>query len=118
MVIERSLDGLAPDFRDKVINIIDFLGVHNVPLKVFETLRPPHRQKKLVDQGYSKTMKSKHISGEAVDFVVKIDGKWSWDYDRYKLCYALFGTIAKHFGVEWGGDWKSFKDYPHIQRKA
>ncbi len=25
------------------------------------------------------------------------------------------GAIAKDMGFEWGGDWKSFKDYPHLQ---
>jgi len=115
MAVNNSLSDLLPDMKQRVMNVIDFLNIHNIPLKLYETRRTGERQKELVEKGYSKTLKSKHLTGEAADFVVNIDGKWSWDYERYKLCYTLYGEIAKYFGLEWGGDWRTFKDYPHIQ---
>lgn len=38
-------------------------------------------------------------------------GKYLWD-DRY---YEPLGAIAVRYGLEWGGNWKSIKDMPHIQ---
>ncbi len=113
--VDNSLSSLVPEMKQKVMNVIDFLKIHNIPLELFETGRTLDRQKVLKAKGYSKTLKSKHLTGEAADFVVYLDGKWSWDYDRYKICYVMFGTVAKHFGLEWGGDWRTFKDYPHVQ---
>ncbi|QGM30502.1 hypothetical protein GI482_08990 [Bacillus sp. N3536] len=55
-----------------------------------------------------------HNYGLAIDyFLVSDDGNKSlWTVnDKWKRVV----TIAKSMGFEWGGDWKSFKDYPHLQ---
>lgn len=55
-----------------------------------------------------------HNYGLAIDyFLVSDDGNKSlWTVnDKWKRVAA----IAKSMGFEWGGDWKSFKDYPHLQ---
>ena len=55
-----------------------------------------------------------HNYGLAIDyFLVSDDGNKSlWTVnDKWKRVAA----IAKSIGFEWGGDWKSFKDYPHLQ---
>lgn len=51
-------------------------------LNVFETLRTVARQKLLVAQGFSKTMHSKHIIGQAVDLVWQHNGQWTWTAPR------------------------------------
>ena len=55
-----------------------------------------------------------HNYGLSIDyFLVSDDGNqslWTVD-DKWKRVAA----IAKLMGFEWGGDWKSFKDYPHLQ---
>lgn len=38
--------------------------------------------------------------------------QWSW---KNNADYLKLGTIVKNCGLEWGGFWKSFKDYPHAQ---
>jgi len=49
----------------------------------------------------------------ALDFVNLVNGKMSWVVDaNWKLVVKCF----KEEGWEWGGDWKSFKDYPHFQK--
>tara|TARA_R110000772_G_scaffold118918_1_gene224806 strand:- start:1054 stop:1689 length:636 start_codon:yes stop_codon:yes gene_type:complete len=35
-----------------------------------------------------------------------------------KKCHELAGKIAKKHGLEWGGDWKRKKDYPHFELKT
>lgn len=49
----------------------------------------------------------------AIDFVLLINGKMSWVVDEnWKKVAAIF----KKHGFTWGGDWKSFKDYPHFEK--
>lgn len=55
-----------------------------------------------------------HNYGLALDyFLVSDDGNQSlWTVnDKWRRV----ASIAKSMGFEWGGDWTSFKDYPHLQ---
>lgn len=56
---------------------------------------------------------------KAVDLVPWIPGKGkSWDdLELFFLIAGVMLTVAKQKGIklEWGGHWKSFKDYPHFQ---
>ena len=82
-------------------------------------LRTLEEQKELVAKGASKTMKSKHLEGRAIDFVVYINGKANWDLSNYEKVAQVFLEVGKEQGVELeaGAFWKSFKDGPHIQLK-
>lgn len=55
---------------------------------------------------------------EAVD-VAPCPINWK-DIDRFKDFGDLVKEIAEGLGIEieWGGDWKNFKDYPHWQLKT
>lgn len=57
---------------------------------------------------------SVHNYGLAIDyFLTSEDGSVGlWNVDSKWL---RVGAIAKAMGFEWGGDWTSFKDYPHLQ---
>ena len=68
--------------------------------------------------GKSKTMKSKHLTGDAVDIACfDENGKITWDSKYYKKVATHVKSIAKKQGIAivYGGDWVSFKDYPHFQ---
>lgn len=86
--------------------------------------RSPQEQYKLFQQGRSTpgpivtqldgvTRRSRHNAdpAEAVDVAVLVSGKVSWDVSRYQS----LGMLARRYGLEWGGDWPRFKDYPHLQ---
>ena len=68
----------------------------------------------LVKEGKSQTMNSRHLTGHAVD-LVPFPVSWDWTY-FYPIADAM-KDAAQELGVdlEWGGDWKSFKDGPHFQ---
>lgn len=51
---------------------------------------------------------------EALDVAVAVGGKVIWDEKAY---YPL-GALAQKHGLEWGGNWPHFKDYPHLQRRV
>lgn len=92
------------------------------PIAVLETLRTRERQQQLVNQGASQTMKSRHLAGpdglsRAVDIAPAPDGTISWAWPLYHDLATIMKDAADQLeqNIEWGGDWKSFKDGPHWQ---
>ncbi|TLY39119.1 MAG: LysM peptidoglycan-binding domain-containing protein [Nitrospirae bacterium] len=73
---------------------------------------PPIGKKHIVTK--AKGGQSYHNFGLAFDIVV-LDavGKADWDVDHPGWKKA--GELGKSVGLDWGGDWKSFKDLPHFQ---
>jgi peptidoglycan LD-endopeptidase CwlK len=65
---------------------------------------------------------SVHTDKEAVDFYILKDGKYcddlKVDINKDDIPdWDEFGALAAKCGLEWGGSWKTFKDYPHVQWK-
>lgn len=95
------------------------------PFRVIDGVRTVERQKELVRIGASKTMRSRHLNGHAVDIVPLVDldrdGKleteelFSWPLIRQLAPVVKAAFKAEGIPIEWGGDWKSFKDGPHWQ---
>ena len=65
--------------------------------------------------GYEKL--SKHQSGLALDFYAYVDGHASWKEEHLALVAIAYFQAASilGYGIRWGGFFKSFKDYPHIE---
>lgn len=84
---------------------------------VTEGVRTKERQAQLVKAGASRTMNSKHLTGEAVDLAALVDGEIRWDWPLYKQLADAMKQAAKELNVPivWGGDWTTFKDGPHFQ---
>lgn len=84
---------------------------------ITEGRRSRERQAALVRQGASTTMSSRHLDGRAVDVAILEDGKVTWKFDRYRELADIVKDLARQLGiqVQWGGDWKHFKDGPHFQ---
>jgi peptidoglycan L-alanyl-D-glutamate endopeptidase CwlK len=88
-----------------------------IDFTVTEGLRTIERQKQLVNQGYSQTLKSKHLTGHAVDLVAIVDGKVSWDKEHYPEIAKAMKKAAddQKIKIRWGGEFKSFFDGPHFE---
>lgn len=117
---ERCLKGVHPDLV-KVVRRAAVLS--SLPFIVTEGLRSLQRQKELVARGASKTLRSRHLTGHAIDFVVQVGAKGiSYKHSDMAQVGAAMKKAASECGipVEWGGDWKSFVDTPHVElsRKA
>lgn len=86
-------------------------------------LRTAERQKELYQYGKSNCDgyrdKSYHQTGKALDFYAYVDGKASWDELHLAMVAAAFLQSAAilGYGLEWGGLFRSFKDFPHVQLK-
>jgi len=63
---------------------------------------------------------SNHNYGIAVDMGVFKDGKYldSSKPSEAEAFHRKAATVAEKYGIEWGGSWKSFKDYPHFEYKT
>lgn len=62
-----------------------------------------------------------HQWGEALDCFWLVDGKAEWSTKKIVNGvngYAVYAEEAKLIGLTAGGNWKKFKDWPHIQLRS
>ena len=111
---KRRLVRVHPDLIRVVTKAIKLTAVD---FTVLEGLRTVERQKVLFDKGASTTMNSRHLTGHAVDLGAWVDSTVRWDWPLYyKIADAMKDAAkAERVSIEWGGDWKTFKDGPHFQ---
>lgn len=119
---EKTLTKLEGAHPDLVKVVKRAAALSDIDFTVLEVLRTPARQRELVAKGASKTMKSRHLPGangksHAVDIAPLDGGQVSWAWPHYFKLAPIIKQAAKDVGVpiEWGGDWRSFKDGPHWQ---
>jgi peptidoglycan L-alanyl-D-glutamate endopeptidase CwlK len=79
--------------------------------------RTPERQAALVRVGASRTKRSRHLTGHAVDVAALVEGQVRWDWPLYPRIAAAFKAAAARQGtaIVWGGDWSSLRDGPHFE---
>lgn len=112
---QRSLSRLEGVHPDLVRVVKKAAGMSSLDFTVLEGLRTVARQKQLYDQGATKTMDSRHITGHAVDLAPMIGGTIRWDWPLYDQLADVVKAAAKaeNVPIQWGGDWRTFKDGPH-----
>ena len=92
----------------------------NVDLTITCGLRSLEDQQKAFKNGFSKldgvNKKSKHQIGKAIDFIPYPFNGWD-DIESFKKVGEELKLCADYLGIKnsYGGDWKTFKDYPHFQ---
>jgi peptidoglycan L-alanyl-D-glutamate endopeptidase CwlK len=108
------LKGVHPD----LVKVVD-RAIQNstVDFAVLEGLRTAERQQQLVKAGASLTLKSRHLTGHAVDLGAIVGGQVRWDWPLYYKISEVMKDAAKDLKVPiiWGGDWTMFKDGPHFE---
>ena len=129
----RDIKALHPDLQKKYAQLIKLCSKKGITIGVAECLRTKAEQDalyakgrtapgKIVTNAKGSNYSSMHQWGVAFDFYLKMDidgdGQISDDaYNNAKKTFNQVGALAKSIGLEWGGDWKSIKDLPHIQLK-
>lgn len=118
----RNLAGIHPDLR----RVMDrALQESPIDMVINEGLRTLARQRQLVAKGASKTLKSRHITGHAIDFYAMVDldldGKIEFvEMSNPRLMTQIANAIKaaavkEDVAIVWGGDWRTFKDLPHVE---
>jgi D-alanyl-D-alanine carboxypeptidase. len=85
-------------------------------ITVAEGLRSKGRQQQMFEQGKSKTLNSKHLTGEAVDIYPLTDDHKAIAWGNFPAMISAVKQAAYEFGIsiECGADWK-MRDCPHVQ---
>jgi peptidoglycan L-alanyl-D-glutamate endopeptidase CwlK len=121
MINSRNLDDLAPPAKQRALAFIAAASAKGIDLLVTSTYRDAESQDALYAQGRStpgnvvtraKAGQSWHNWRCALDVVPLVNGKAIWDD---QALWKQVGEIGKSCGLEWAGDWKTFKEYPHFQ---
>ncbi|MGL4402439.1 MAG: M15 family metallopeptidase [Fusobacteriaceae bacterium] len=125
----KSLINLTKGVDPRLVEFVMALEKEDMPcdLSIFETSRTVAQQKKNVEKGVSKTMNSNHIANSkgivnAVDLVPYVPGRGNvWEHSLYDACLPVWRRVRAKLGlesvIEFGADWKSFVDKPHIEIK-
>jgi len=121
MINSRNLDDLAPPAKQRALAFIAAASAKGIDLLVTSTYRDSESQDALYAQGRTtpgnvvtraKAGQSWHNWRCALDVVPLVNGKAIWDD---QALWKQVGEIGKSCGLEWAGDWKTFKEYPHFQ---
>ena len=116
------LQGVHPD----LVRVVEEAR-KSVSFFVLEGLRSMETQRQYVARGVSRTLRSRHLTGHAVDLMPWNDADGDNVIDRDEIDWnnwGAFATVAKAMQeasyklsvpIEWGGMWTTFKDGPHFQ---
>ncbi|MNW28231.1 Peptidoglycan L-alanyl-D-glutamate endopeptidase CwlK precursor [compost metagenome] len=127
-----KIAGLLPVVKQAASVLVSECYKRGVYIQITQGLRTIEEQNALYAQGRNGDTRdivtnakggySNHNFGVALDFaLLSDDGKRvSWDTNKRttkeaKSDWSIVVEIAKSLGFSWGGDWKSFKDYPHFE---
>ena len=110
----KKLEGIHPDLRKVVMRAAEDTPIDFI---VTEGVRSMRRQRELVESGASQTFNSRHLTGHAIDFAPIIGGEITWKWPPFRAIARNFKEAAQELGIAiaWGGDWRDFKDGPHIE---
>jgi peptidoglycan L-alanyl-D-glutamate endopeptidase CwlK len=114
---KRSMQRLEGVHEDLRVVMLYAIAISPVDFAITEGLRTLDRQKQLLEAGASKTLNSRHLTGHAVDVAAFIGREVRWDWPLYERLAESVKQAAKvvQIPIEWGGDWKRFRDGPHFQ---
>ena len=106
------------DVHPDLIRVVErAIQITPIDFKITCGLRSWAEQDRLFAAGATRTRNSRHLTGHAVDFAAIVGGKVRWDWPLYGRIAEAFKKAAAELGIAivWGGDWRTFKDGPHIE---
>lgn len=110
--VNRDPKMLHPAFRERALRTATRLNAEGIPFGIYEGMRGPWRQNHLYQSGRSRPGRfltpvqawdSLHQFGLAADFVLLLEGRWSWDddaaqapmWDRLQAIGAEEGLVSR-----------------------
>lgn len=110
--VNRDPKMLHPAFRNRALRTVARLNAEGIPFGIYEGMRGPWRQNHLYASGRTRTgriltpvqaWESLHQFGLAADFVLALEGRWSWDddgahapmWDRLEAIGADEGLVSR-----------------------
>jgi peptidoglycan L-alanyl-D-glutamate endopeptidase CwlK len=120
-----SYNRTQADFQAKIAKLQQLLAQHKIKYRVTCTLRTNQEQALLYQIGRSKPGKivthakpgfSPHNWSLARDYVILYLGKCLWN-TKHPL-WLLFRACVHEAGLVSGADWKTIKDWGHVESKT
>ncbi|MCK2000740.1 transglycosylase SLT domain-containing protein [[Brevibacterium] frigoritolerans] len=117
-----AIEELGEHTQDKAREWYQYCLDNNINILITDGMRTLEQQKEYLRTGKSKTLRSYHLVGQALDFTPVVDGKLNWNaYGNEDIKKAI--AKARELGFIWGADWdndgssadESFIDSPHLQ---
>jgi peptidoglycan LD-endopeptidase CwlK len=104
---QRSLDKLQGVDEQLVATVKLAISLTKTDFGVICGLRTIEEQRALVAKGASKTMRSKHLEGKAVDLMAYVGSRGSWELNLYDDLADAMKAAAKETDavVRWGAAW-------------
>lgn len=128
---EKKLQYLHPNLQ---IFFRELIKISPYDFSITQGVRTAEEQNKLYQQGRTVPgkivtncdgykLKSNHQTksdglGHAGDIAILINGKVTWEEKYYKEIANIGRELMKKYNIEWGGDWRNFKDLPHFEYKG
>lgn len=109
----------------RLLKVLDDV-IQHFDITVIEGKRTKARQKELFDAGATKTMRSKHLIGLAVDIAPYPVNFNNTERFCYMAGFVMAAALKRGYKIRWGRDWKtewprkdkntsSFLDYVHFE---
>lgn len=127
----KKLEGLHPNLQKFFKELIK---ISPYDFSITQGVRTAEEQNKLYQQGRitpgkivtncdGYKIKSNHQTkddglGHAGDIAVLVNNKITWEEKYYKEVAISARILMQKYNIEWGGDWKNFKDLPHFEYKG
>ncbi|MEQ6355292.1 M15 family metallopeptidase [Lysinibacillus sp. M3] len=109
----NKVSKLADNTKLLTLKLYQYCIDNSIQILIYETIRTIEQQKLNVAKGVSQTMKSYHLVGQALDWVL-VDSNGNALWNAYKTPNAdKVINYAKKLGFESGRDWGW--DSPHLQ---
>ncbi|NTW53626.1 MAG: M15 family metallopeptidase [Chlorobaculum sp.] len=121
MINSRHIEELHPHVQLLANQMIEECKKAEIDLLITSTYRDFESQNALYAQGRTtpgkivtnaKGGQSYHNWRVAFDVVPIVNGKAMWNDS---VLWQKIGAIGRSSGLEWAGDWKKFKEFPHFQ---
>lgn len=127
----KRIKTIHPELVKELEEVYDEIRNRGVNVRFTQVYRTLQEQDELYAKGRTvagsvvtnaRGGQSYHNYGLAVDVVLLTGGggvSWDRDLDQEgdgKKDWDEIVFVFKHFGWKWGGDWRSFKDYPHFEK--
>jgi peptidoglycan L-alanyl-D-glutamate endopeptidase CwlK len=118
---EKKLQSMHPDLRPKVSAVIAALQKRGFQAKIFFAWRSVAVQLQIFKKGHTKVKFSFHNAQKkdgtpnayAADI---IDARYAWSAKaETEGFWKALGEEAHAQSLYWGGDWKTFRDWAHVQ---
>lgn len=118
----QKIELLKPRVRKLAGDLIKKCSENGIKISIYQTYRTKEEQDRLYAKGRTESGSivtnakggySFHNYGVAFD-CAPLSAKGGIDWGNIEL-FKQVGKIGESLGLEWGGSWKNFPDYPHFQ---